>query len=674
MTVRGLLLTIHRWIGLTIGAALLLLAVTGGILVMRGHFERPLNSHLYSASACSHRLSLDKLAAIASASRRGESPDAIEVDLRQRNSIRVQFANKDYVFMEPCSGAILGTENQYGGFAGTLDYLHRFRFMDNGREFAGWLNAICLLAIIVLGVVVWWPRSRAGWRHGLKYDRQLPGIARTLSLHRVFGIYVSALLLLMSITAVPISFGWAKSAIAAVTHSPTDSPNAPRIERHSGSVSMEKAWQSVRTAVPDLVWAALRYPDRPTRAMTVETLERDAPHQEANSYVFIDPGTGRAVKVVRYASGVSLGRKVYLTFLALHSGLVGGILYQLVLMLACFAVPVQAYSGVVPYLRRKLGQRPARLKLRLVARHDESSNVTAFEFVDASGDHLPAFSAGSHIDLYLPGGITRQYSLCNDPRETHRYMIAVLLEANSRGGCVYLHHQLDVGDILEASYPRNHFPLAHGARHSVLIAGGIGITPLLCMAERLSNIGASFELRYCVRSIEDAAFHARISGSAFADRVTFHGSEQGTRLDVHHLLTSQPDQTHIYVCGPARLIQAVNEAATAVGLEDSLVHREYFEAAASKDALNEPFDVVIGSTGMKVRVSEDESIVAALARAGIDIPTSCSEGICGTCITRVIEGEIEHRDLIMSREEQARHDRLTPCCSRASGSLLVLDV
>jgi vanillate O-demethylase ferredoxin subunit len=675
MTLRSFFLTVHRWVGLTIGAALLLLAVTGGVLVMRGHFDRALNSHLFSVSACSQRLSLDRLAARASASRHGESPKAIEVDLRQSNSVRVQFANKDYVSLNPCSGAILGVQNEYGGVAGTLDYLHRFRFMRNGREFAGWLNAICLLAIIILGMLVWWPRSRAGWRHALKFDRQLPGIARTLSLHRVVGIYGSALLLLMSITAIPISFAWAKNIIGAMTHSSTESPVAPAVARHSGQVSMEGAWQSVRTAMPDTVWAALRYPDHPTAAITVETLERSAPHEEANSYVFVDPGTGRAVKVAPYASGVARGRKVYLMFLALHSGLVGGIWFQLALMLACFAVPVQAYSGVVPYLRRKFGKRrPEHLKLRLVARHDESSKVTAFEFVDASGNQLPPFSAGSHIDLCLPGGITRQYSLCNDPSETHRYMIAVLLEPESRGGSIYLHHKLDVTDVVEASYPRNHFSLAHGVKHSVLIAGGIGITPLLCMAERLSNIGASFELHYCVRSTDDAPFRARICESRFAEKVTFHGSQQGTRLDVRELLQSQSDGTHVYVCGPEPLINCVIEAAADSGFEDSQVHREYFAAAAVKSGVDQPFDVVIGSTGVKLRVAENESIVTALARVGIDIPTSCSEGICGTCITRVIDGEIEHRDLVMSREEQARHDRLTPCCSRASGPALVLDL
>jgi ferredoxin-NADP reductase len=674
---RPALLVMHRWVGLTVGMAFLLLAVTGGVLVMRGHFEDVLNRRYVEASSCAAPLSLDALSAIASRAHPVSRLAGVQVDPRPGRSIAVQFEDKDFVYLDPCSGSVLGVQNEYGGFAGTLDYLHRFRFIAAGRGVAGWLNLAAALMLVLVGIVIWWPRTRAAWRPALTYDRSLPGTARTLSLHRVFGIYGAALLLVMTITAIPLSFPWAKGLIGAATHSSTESPEPPMLGAAQAPrpISMQRAWENVRAVMPATQWAMLRYPKRGSGVIVAETLERGVPHEEANSYVFLDAATAAPIKIVPYATGVSKGRKIYLLILALHSGLVGGIAYQLALMLACFAVPVQAYSGAVPYIRRKLRRPPkSGLRLRLVGRHPETPTIAAFEFVDADGGQLPAFSAGSHVDLCLPSGLVRQYSLCNDPEETHRYAIAVLREAHSRGGSVALHDDLAIGDVLEASLPRNHFPLAHAAPYSLLIAGGIGITPLLCMAERLGNSHAPFDLHYCVRSADEIAFAGRIRGSVFADRVHVHAGDQGTRLDVEALIGALPAGGHIYVCGPARLIDAVLAAAAAAGIPDERMHREYFAAGDHDTTADRPFDVVIASTGAVIPVGRDESVVQSLARHGIDIPTSCSEGICGTCITRILDGEVDHRDMLFSAAERARHDRFTPCCSRASGPSLVLDL
>ena len=187
----------------------------------------------------------------------------------------------------------------------------------------------------------------------------------------------------------------------------------------------------------------------------------------------------------------------------------------------------------------------------VVSRNNEAQGICTYELASTDGSALPAFSAGSHIDVHLPGGLIRQYSLCNHPDEQHRYLIGVLKDPASRGGSQSLHEQINSGDCLRISEPRNLFPLAHEARRSLLFAGGIGITPILCMAERLAHNGADFELHYCARSGERAAFVERLRNSSFADRVFMHFDEQPeTAMNAAQVLANPQPDTHLYVCGP----------------------------------------------------------------------------------------------------------------------------
>jgi len=270
----------------------------------------------------------------------------------------------------------------------------------------------------------------------------------------------------------------------------------------------------------------------------------------------------------------------------------------------------------------------------------------------------------------------RQYSLCNDPKENHRYVIGVLRRTDSRGGSRSLHDDIHVGDIVEVSVPKNRFPLARAAKRSLLIAGGIGVTPILCMAETLADLGADFEMHYCARSPDRTAFKDRIERSAFAGRVTFHvgRGRQGRQLNIDALLQAFDPDTHIYVCGPSGLMEAVIAGARQQGWPDAHVHREYFAAEAHDSTRDVAFDVRIASTGRVIRVAEDQTAVAALAESGVDIPTSCAQGVCGTCLTRVLDGEVEHHDMFLTPAERARNDQFTPCCSRARSATLVLDL
>ncbi|MGO2703928.1 PDR/VanB family oxidoreductase [Pseudomonas helleri] len=315
------------------------------------------------------------------------------------------------------------------------------------------------------------------------------------------------------------------------------------------------------------------------------------------------------------------------------------------------------------------------IEVQVVSRKTEAHGICSYELARLDESPLPAFSAGSHIDVHLPDGLIRQYSLCNHPDERHRYLIGVLKDPASRGGSQHLHEQINTGDRLQISEPRNLFPLVHEARRSLLFAGGIGITPILCMAERLAHSNADFELHYCARSSDRAAFVERIRQSAFADRVFVHFDEQPeTLMNAAQVLANPQTDVHLYVCGPAGFMQHVLDSARAQGWAEDRLHREYFAAAAIDSSHDGSFSVKVASSGQIIEIPADKTVVAVLESHGIDIPMSCEQGVCGTCLTNVLEGIPDHRDMFLTEEEQACNNQFTPCCSRSKSPLLVLDI
>ncbi|WP_322086937.1 PDR/VanB family oxidoreductase [Burkholderia sp. BCC1999] len=313
--------------------------------------------------------------------------------------------------------------------------------------------------------------------------------------------------------------------------------------------------------------------------------------------------------------------------------------------------------------------------VRIAAKVIEARDIFSFELVALDGDRLPSFSAGAHIDVHLPAGLVRQYSLCNSPAESHRYQIAVLRDANSRGGSVAM-HALEVGKVIDISEPKNHFPLICDAQHSVLLAGGIGITPLLCMAEHLASLGRSFELHYCARSDDCTAFTTRLLTSRFAAAVQLHYDDgpPSQKLDLTALLERGRSSAHLYVCGPAGFMDWTLESARTAGWPEERLHREYFAAAPRDTSGDRSFDVEIASTGQVIRVAAEQTVIAALSAHGISVPTSCEQGVCGACLTHILDGTPDHRDMFLTAEEQARADQFTPCCSRSRSPKLVLDL
>lgn len=303
----------------------------------------------------------------------------------------------------------------------------------------------------------------------------------------------------------------------------------------------------------------------------------------------------------------------------------------------------------------------------------EAPGILGLELVAADGSPLPAFEAGAHLDLHLPGGLVRPYSLCNAPGETHRYCLAVLLDPASRGGSRVVHEQLRVGQRLTTSAPRNLFPLVAESRRSLLFAGGIGITPILAMAQALAARGDTFELHYCVRSRKLAAFIDWLEASPFAAHVQLHADDGPTPFDAPALLRDAGD-AHLYVCGPGGFMEHVLGCARTAGWDEARLHREYFAAPVQPAGDARAFEVRLARSGLTLQVPAERSVAQVLDDAGVCIPLACEQGICGTCLTRVLDGEPEHRDSFLTDAERARNDQFTPCCSRARSACLVLDL
>jgi vanillate O-demethylase ferredoxin subunit len=317
------------------------------------------------------------------------------------------------------------------------------------------------------------------------------------------------------------------------------------------------------------------------------------------------------------------------------------------------------------------------LSVRVARKAMETADICTLELVAVDGGTpLPGFSAGSHVDVHLPGGLTRQYSLCNDPKETHRYLIGVLRDPASRGGSVAVHDLVQEGQVLQISTPKNHFALVHEAKKSLLLGGGIGITPILCMAERLAVTGANFEMHYCTRSIGRTAFRQRIATSSFVDQVQFHfdDADAAQKLNLTSLLKIPQAGVHLYVCGPKGFMDAVLKTARDHAWPERQLHYEFFGAEVAKSEADGAFEVKLASSGRTITVAKDQTVTQALSAAGVEIQTACEQGVCGTCLTRVLEGVPDHKDQYLTPEEQASNDQFLPCCSRAKTPCLVLDI
>ncbi|AOJ18303.1 ferredoxin [Burkholderia cenocepacia] len=325
-----------------------------------------------------------------------------------------------------------------------------------------------------------------------------------------------------------------------------------------------------------------------------------------------------------------------------------------------------------------------RHQVRIDALIDAAQDIRCFRVSRVDGQPFDAYEPGAHIDVTAPCGITRQYSLCGNPDERGSYLFAVKKEAQSRGGSRSLHDDVSVGAELSIGTPRNLFRLTDDASEHVLIAAGIGITPLLSMAYALHKRGARYRLHYFARSRAHAAFVDALSAEPFASHVTFHYGVEPDALtaELGRCVESIDLKAHVYTCGPGPFMDAVVTAAARRIPEDA-IHLERFAAepvaadAGNAEAGSGPadgFEVRLQRSGQSVRVAPDTSIVDALAQIGIEVDTSCGEGVCGTCMVPVLDGEPDHRDHCLSKAERASNTVICCCVSRARSAVLVLDL
>ncbi len=321
------------------------------------------------------------------------------------------------------------------------------------------------------------------------------------------------------------------------------------------------------------------------------------------------------------------------------------------------------------------------IQLKVAAIKELTPKIKMFELVSPTGGALPPFEAGAHIDIKTGAGVVRSYSLANDPKERHRYVTAVLKEPQSKGGSKWMHENVEVGDTLTATEPLQNFPLAPDAKKSVLLAGGIGITPILAMGYHLRDTGTPAKMHYCTRAPEETAFMDEVK-AVFGDGVSFYfdGGDPSKGINLAETFKGYEEGTHLYVCGPAGLLRAVREA-TAHWPEHA-VHFELFTSARTDEELAEiaarpagEFEVELAQSGVTLTIPADRTILDVLIEEGYGVPYACEEGWCGACQIALLGGKADHRDEILSDAEKEANTKIQVCVSRAMpGEKLILDL
>jgi phthalate 4,5-dioxygenase reductase subunit len=316
-------------------------------------------------------------------------------------------------------------------------------------------------------------------------------------------------------------------------------------------------------------------------------------------------------------------------------------------------------------------EQPQMLPMRVTRNDKIADGIHLLEFRDAGGKPLPEFSAGAHIAIRVPNGLLRKYSLCNDPAERDRYLVAVKREADSRGGSAALIDNVKTGDELMVAPPVNDFKLPPRAQDFLFIAGGIGITPIMAMIRQLRTEGKRFRLFYCSRSPETTAFLDELNTPEIRDCVTIHydQGDPSRSLDLRPILAERKNREHLYCCGPRPLMEAVREMTD--HWSSAAVHFEAFSEAETHKPTDKPFKVKLARSGAVVDVPTDKTILEALREHGLEVPSSCETGTCGTCRTKLLAGKADHRDLVLHDHERA--DTIMLCVSRALTDEITID-
>jgi tetrachlorobenzoquinone reductase len=313
--------------------------------------------------------------------------------------------------------------------------------------------------------------------------------------------------------------------------------------------------------------------------------------------------------------------------------------------------------------------RNGRMRARIRSISWEAEGINAYRLEPLRGEHFTPFTAGSHIDVRLPTGISRSYSLLNTPDDVDVYEIGIQKAPDSRGGSRYIHENWRAGDIIDIGEPRNNFPMIEEASHTVLIAGGIGVTPMLSMIARLEALGRDWNLHYASASQARAAFLDRLQPYDQVETL-FDDNTMGLRLDLAQAIAEAPEGAHIYCCGPQGMLVAFEAL---MASRPGFGHVEYF-SAETELATEGGYTLELSKSGRIIAVEEGETMLDALLTAGVDVGFACSEGVCGSCRVTVLEGVPDHRDHFLTREEKEANRAVMVCCSGSKTASLVLDL
>lgn len=310
------------------------------------------------------------------------------------------------------------------------------------------------------------------------------------------------------------------------------------------------------------------------------------------------------------------------------------------------------------------------IEATVVRRIDAADDVVFLTFGAQDGSDLPPWQPGAHVDVHLANGLVRQYSLCGDPEDRSTYTIGVLNAPASRGGSRYVHEALVEGAAVTLRGPRNHFELVDADRY-LFVAGGIGITPIVAMLRKVESEGKPWTLVYGGRTLTSMALREELD--ALGDRVSLWPQDTHGIINLPEVLGTPDESTVVYTCGPEPLLNAV-ESICNVTWPKGALHLERFAPKVIEDAVDKEFEVELSKSGKRITIPADKSVLETLGEEGIHILSSCGEGTCGTCETGVLEGEVDHRDSVLTKEEQDRNDCMMVCVSRANCPLLVLDL
>lgn len=653
----------HRWFGLPLSLLLLVQALTGAVVL----FRHEANDFLHPAALTADAGPSLPLQTVVTAVMR-ERPDAklLRIDFPSTPDgtpiLRLDRGGTEWrLSVDPGSGRV---KREATIAAWPIEWIFDLHYTlllgKNGQTIAG-LSGLGLLILSITGPILWWrgrPRGRSLFAVADSGRR-----ARFLrDLHRLTGILAALPLILLSFTGMMVALKiWTSvlvGLIAPVTAKPApvvaarpDQPLLP-LDRIIAAAQADRPGAPIRN---------IRFPGGTGRVVLVFLKDQAASRPDATWQVWVNAYD--ATILARYSEDVQAPGSRFLEWmLPLHTGSAGGLALRLFWLLAALGLSGLLVTGAWGWLARR-GRSPQ--TLRVVGVDRLSPTVVGLSLRRPFG--MPVrVEPGAHIDLYLPGGLIRQYSLTNAPGDRSAYRIAVQLEPAGRGGSRAM-HGLSVGDRVRVGRPRNSFSLDRTAPHHLLLAAGIGITPIIAMADTLAQAGTSFTLHYATRDANGVLFRDRLS--SLGDRALVYPGDAvpRQRLDIRALMADAPQGTHLQACGPPRFLDEVRRVADHMGWDTTRLHLEGFTPTApGADA--RPFSARLPD-GSLIPVPADQTLAQALTAAGLPVSVSCGQGVCGTCTLPLRAGQALHYDHCLSPQE--RQTLITPCCSRGVGEIAV---